>query len=70
MYATVTHRDRVARHEGHYKIDCLSTAPDSVEVKSRRSIRHAQRQQTRSLAVSGYQEYLELRAEGLDSAGE
>ena len=35
------HRDRVSRHEGHYKIDCVSDAPKSVQVKSRRSIRHA-----------------------------
>lgn len=69
MYATVTHRDRVARHLGHYKIDCLSTAPNSVEVKSRRSIRHAARQQTRALADSGYQEYLELRDENSGGAG-
>jgi hypothetical protein len=63
MEALAYHRDRVARHEGHYRIDCLSTAPDSVQAKTRRSIRHAAAQQTRALAVEGYAEYLDDLAE-------
>lgn len=43
MEAQAYHRDREARHLSHYRIDCISTAPKSVEVKSRRSIRHAAR---------------------------
>jgi hypothetical protein len=35
------HRDREARHAAHYRIDCMSTAPKSVQVKTRRSMRHA-----------------------------
>jgi hypothetical protein len=34
-------------------------APDSVQAKTRRSIRHAAAQQTRTLAVEGYAEYLD-----------
>jgi hypothetical protein len=59
MEAIAYHRDRVARHEGHYRVDCLSMAPDSVQAKTRRSIRHAAAQQTRTLAVEGYAEYLD-----------
>lgn len=41
MIATITHRDREARHGQHYKIDCITSAPAAVKAKSRRSMRHA-----------------------------
>lgn len=49
MNATAIHRDREARHLGHYRIDCLSMAPKSVKVKSRRSVRAAGKAGLRSL---------------------
>lgn len=41
MEAQAYHRDRAARHLSHYRIDCISMAPKSVQVKTRRSVRHA-----------------------------
>lgn len=56
MYATAVHRDREAVHEGHYRIDCLSTAPKAVKVKSRRSIRAAGRASLRHALIEALAE--------------
>jgi len=51
MQATPVHRDREAVHAGHYRIDCLSMAPKSVKVRTRRSIRAASRASLRHLLI-------------------
>ena len=59
MEAQAFHRDREALHLGHYKIDCLSSAPSSVKDKSRRSVRHAGKAQLRNLIDEALVEYRE-----------
>jgi hypothetical protein len=64
MDITVTpRRDRVARHDSHYKIDCLSSAPASVKAKSRRSRRAAEQAELAWLLVDALEELAEARAE-------
>lgn len=62
MQATPVHRDREARHLGHYRIDCISMAPKSVKVRSRRSIRAAGRASLRALLMEALTERSELDA--------
>lgn len=43
MWPAVFHRDRVAKHTSHYKVDCIADTPKSVKRKSRRSLRAAEK---------------------------
>lgn len=60
MQATIVHRDREAVHAAHYRIDCISMAPKSVQVKTRRSIRHAARATLRDLLAEALEERYDL----------
>jgi hypothetical protein len=62
MQATAVHRDREARHLGHYRIDCVSMAPKSVKVRTRRSIRAAGRATLRDLLTEALIERYDLDA--------
>ena len=62
MQATPVHRDREAKIAAHYWIDCVSMAPKSVKVKTRRSARAAGRASLRSLLVEALFERYELDA--------
>lgn len=62
MQANVVHRDREIVHASHYRIDCISMAPKSVKVKTRRSMRAAGRASLRSLLEEALIERYELDA--------
>jgi hypothetical protein len=65
MDALAYHRDREARHDSHFKIDCLASAPSSVKDKSRRSRRAAGKAATRNALLDALEELAELRELGL-----
>jgi hypothetical protein len=62
MQATAVHRDREFKHAAHYRIDCVSMAPKSVKVRTRRSMRAAGRASLRTLLVEALTERYELDA--------
>lgn len=62
MQAIAVHRDRETVHAAHYRIDCVSMAPKSVKVKTRRSMRAAGRATLRSLLAEALIERYELDA--------
>lgn len=68
MYAIAVHRDRVARHNRHHKIDCLASAPAGVKAKSRRSVRAAQRAELLDLVTEALEERYAVQADEAEKA--
>lgn len=62
MQANAVHRDREVKIAAHYRIDCLSMAPKSVKVKTRRSARAAGRASLRILLAEALIERYDLDA--------